>query len=147
MALRGWRIYAWGMNLELFSDAWAERWCAALNASAGYRTAAGDWDGVVALVMTADGDASLRAAVLHAAGGACQMARSATADDLARATYVFEGAPSAWREVFGGRIAPAVALLTGKLKLARGSLASLMPHAAAAREMIAAAAAVSAESP
>ena len=146
MALGDQRIYAWLMNLELFSDAWAERWCAALNASAAYRTAAGDWDGVVALVMTTDGEAGARAAVLHAGGGACRLARSATPEDLAQATYVFEGSPSAWREVFGGRIAPAVALFTGKLKLARGSLASLMPHAAAAREMIAAAATVSAES-
>jgi putative sterol carrier protein len=147
MAAMSRAIYAWVMNLELFSDAWARAWCAALNASDGYRSAARHWEGVVALVMTGDPDRPARAAVLDSAGGSCQAARAASVADLAEAGYVFEGSAAVWREVFTGRVAPAMALLTGKLKLSRGSLAALMPHAAAAREMLAAAATVPVEFP
>jgi putative sterol carrier protein len=125
------------MNLELFSDEWARAWCAALNASEGYRAAARDWEGVVALVMK--GATPGRAAVIDSAGGVCRMARAADATDLAGAGYVFEAGAEVWREVFTGQVAPAMALLTGKLTLSRGSLAALMPHAAAARELLAAA--------
>lgn len=137
MAEDGEAIYAWSMSLELFSDGWARAWCEALNASQAYRAAAQNWDGVVALVMT--GAEPVRAAVLDSAGGVCRMARAADAADLAGAGYVFEGGPDVWREVFTGRVAPAMALMTGKLKLSRGSLAALMPHAAAARELLVAA--------
>ena len=125
------------MSLELFSDAWARAWCTALNASEGYRAAAQNWEGVVALVM--NGGEPARAAVLDSAGGVCRMARAANAADLAGAGYVFEAGPEVWREVFTGQVAPAMALLTGRLKLSRGSLAALMPHATAARELLAAA--------
>lgn len=125
------------MSLELFSDGWARAWCAALNASEGYRAAARNWEGVVALVM--NGGETARAAVIDSAAGICRTARAADAADLASAAYVFEGGPQVWREVFTGQLAPVMALMTGRLKLSRGSLAALMPHAAAARELLAAA--------
>lgn len=125
------------MSLELFSEAWARAWCDALNASDGYRAAARNWAGVVALVMS--GAEPARAAVIDSAGGLCRMARAADPADLAGAGYVFEAGPDVWREVFTGQVAPAMALMTGKLKLSRGSLAALLPHAAAARELLAAA--------
>ena len=130
------------MTLELFSDRWAQHWCEGLNANAAYRAAAADWQGAVALVMTAADGADPRAVYMDAAGGVCRVARSATEADLAGAAYIFEAAPAVWREVFSGRMAPVMALFSGKLRLTRGSLAALMPHAGAARELIAAAAAV-----
>jgi putative sterol carrier protein len=130
------------MTLELFSDRWARQWCEGLNASAAYRAAASGWQGAVALVMTATDDEDSRAVYMDAAGGVCRVARSATEADLVDAAYVFEAAPAVWREVFSGRTAPAMALFSGKLRHTRGSLATLMPHAGAARELIAAAAAV-----
>ena len=130
-------IYAWSMSLELFSDGWARAWCAALNASEGYRAAARNWEGVVALVM--NGGDTARAAVIDSGGGVCRTARAADAADLAGAEYVFEGGADVWREVFTGQVAPVMALMTGRLKLSRGSLGALMPHAAAARELLAAA--------
>jgi putative sterol carrier protein len=130
------------MNLDLFSEGWTAAWCEALNASEPYRLAARDWDGIVALMMTADGSRSPRGAILDSAAGACRSARTADSAGLAKAGYVFEAGPDVWQEVFTGRIAPAMALMTGKLKLSRGSLAALLPHAAAAREMLAAAATI-----
>lgn len=135
------------MTLELFSEQWARQWCARLNESAAYRAAAAEWKGAVALVMTATNGGEPRGVYMDAEGGACHIAREASKEDLARAAYVFEASPAVWREVFGGRTAPAMALFSGKLRLTRGNLAALMPHAAAARELIATAAAVPAQFP
>jgi len=142
VALQSGSNYAWPMTLELFSEQWARQWCARLNESAAYRAAAAEWKGAVALVMTAANGGEARAVYMDAEGGLCHIAREASAEDLAGAAYIFEAAPAVWREVFGGRTAPAMALFSGKLRLTRGNLAALMPHAAAARELIATAAAV-----
>src|SRR4029078_7623591 len=128
------------MRLQFSSEGWARACCAAINASDGYRRAAANWEGVVALVMTGHPAVPTRAAIVDSAGGACRTARAAGPAEVEAAGYVFEGDAEVWREVFTGRVAPAMALLTGKLKLSRGSLALLMPHVAAAREMLAAAA-------
>jgi putative sterol carrier protein len=130
------------MSLELFSDRWAQRWCEALNDSAAYRAAAANWQGAVALVLTGTNGGTPRGVYMDAEAGVCHTARAATEADLAGAAYVFEAAPAIWREVFSGKTAPAMALFSGKLRLTRGSLAALMPHAGAARELIATAAAV-----
>ncbi len=65
-------------------------------------------------------------------------------DDLDAAEYLFEARPEVWDELLSGRMAPVMALMTGKLRLMRGSLATLMPYVAAARELIATAGAVTA---
>jgi len=142
VALQRGSNYAWPMTLELFSEQWARQWGARLNESATYRAAAAEWKGAVALVMTAANGGEPRAVYMDAQGGTCHIAREASEEDLAGAAYIFEAAPAVWREVFGGRTAPAMALFSGKLRLTRGNLAALMPHAAAARELIATAAAV-----
>lgn len=128
------------MTLELFSEQWARQWRERLNESAAYRAAAAGWQGAVALVMTARDGGEPRGVYMDAEGGVCRIAREASEDDLAGAAYIFEAAPAVWREVFSGRTPPAMALFSGKLRLTRGSLAALMPHAGAARELLAAAA-------
>lgn len=130
------------MNADLFSDTWATAWCSALNASPAYQAAAADWAGTVALVIRGDDGTARRAVLVDAAGGFCRRAHAATPGELDLADYVFEAMEPVWNDLLGGRLAPAMALLSGKLRLTRGSLAVLMPHVAAARELIAAAASV-----
>ncbi len=135
------------MNPELFSDPWAARWCAELNASVAYRGAAAEWEGGVALVMTAPEPRHARAVFLDSSRGVCREARAANEEDLAAAVYIFEAAPAIWRQLFTGGLAPVMALFSGKLRLTRGNLAALMPYAGAARELIATAGAVPARFP
>lgn len=118
-----------------FSSPWARAWCAELNASATYRTAAAAWEGSVALAAAASG-ATLGAAFLDLWHGECRAARAATPEDLAAATYVIEADPATWRSLLGGALSPVAALLTGRLRLARGQLAALLPHAQAAQELL-----------
>lgn len=118
-----------------FSSAWAEAWGAALNQSAAYREAAAKWEGSIAVVAATAGTRS-GAVFLDVWHGSCRAARAATDADLAEAAYVLEAEPAAWKAVLGGSLSPMMALLSGKVKLARGELARLLPFAAAAKELV-----------
>lgn len=131
-----------GMTFEIFSDEWATEWCRELNQSSAYRAAAAEWQGGVALVMKPGDDGARRSVYLEAGGGSCRSARAASNRDLESALYVFEATVDGWSQLFSGSVAPAMALFNGKLRLTRGSLATLMPYARAAAELIATAAAV-----
>ena len=58
------------------------------------------------------------------------------AQDLETARYVLTGKAGAWKDVLTGRTAPLLAIMTGKLKLSRGSLGELAPFAGAAKELV-----------
>lgn len=118
-----------------FSDDWARAWGRALNDSPEYRAAAMSWEGSIAAIATAERNPSL-GVYLDVWHGDCRVARVATPDDVAGASYLLEGTPTAWRELFEGRLAPVLALVTGKIQLQRGELARLLPFSAAAKELI-----------
>ena len=125
------------MAFEAFSQSWAEAWAGELNASPAYRTAAERWEGAVALILDDPDPAARRAVVLDLWHGACRSA--ATADpDAAReqAAYVFQGGQAEWRHVLCDGGSPVLALMSGKIRLAKGSLASLLPYASAAKELL-----------
>ncbi len=118
-----------------FSQSWAEAWCSALNESETYRAVAAAWEGAVALVSRElEGEPLAVHLDLH--HGACRGARVARADDLATAAYVLEAPPAVWRELLEGRGSPVMALVTGRLWLTRGELATLLPYAGAAKELL-----------
>ncbi len=131
-----------------FSNEWAVAWGDALNASPTYRAAAATWEGSIATaVVPAPGAPPLAAAFLDVWHGECRTARSASAADLATADYLIEGSPDAWRELLGGRLAPLMALLTGRIQLTRGELSKLIPFAGAAKELVGLAASIDATFP
>ena len=129
------------MTMEAFSEAWGSRWCHVLNNRPTYQTAAAAWEGAVALVMTRDGSpqSETRAVFLDLWHGACREARVATDADLESARYILTGTSQSWRGVLSGKVAPLTAVMTGKIRLTKGSMAALVPFSAAARELVAAA--------
>jgi putative sterol carrier protein len=138
------------MPMEVFTDEWARACCQAVNAHEGYRAAGAEWEDAVVLVMEADasrGVAENRAFFLDLHRGVCRSTRAATAEDLDQAPYVLSAGPAAWEQILGGRLEPVSALMTGKLRLARGGLFALAKHAAAAKELVAAAGSVDAVFP
>jgi putative sterol carrier protein len=128
--------------IEAFSQAWAEAWAAALNGSEAYRTVAAAWEGAVALVMNDGAAESRRAVLLDLWHGECRLAHTADPEDLAGAVYVFEGARAAWRQILGAGSSPVLALMTGRIKLVKGELGTLLPYAAAAKQLLELAASV-----
>jgi putative sterol carrier protein len=127
------------MDPRLFGDAWARLWCSTLNDSSTYRRAAAAWEGAVVLVMRADAASGVeaeRAVFLDLWHGSCRAARVASATDRDHARYVIEASPTGWLEVLSGGVSPITALLSGRLRLVRGSVMSLLPYAHAAKELV-----------
>lgn len=120
-----------------FSDSWARACAGAINASAAYRQAAQTWEGAIMLVMLPEQPAGSELRIwLDLWHGECRAARAATPADEPAARYVLTGSRGIWRQVLEGRVAPLMALMTGKLTVAKGSLAELIPHVASAKELV-----------
>lgn len=128
--------------LAAFSQEWAQAWALALNESDEYKRAAATWEGAVGLLLD-DGDPAFRrAVVLDLWNGACRAAQVTDPDNLDAARFVFRGDRSAWRHILTEGGSPVMALMTGRLRLAKGELSALLPYAAAARELLGLAASV-----
>src|SRR5262249_15656953 len=125
---------------DVFTDTWVAAWERELNASPAYREAAADWEGAVALRMSADATLGIpepRTVWLDLYHGLGRSARSATDADPPSAKYLIQAEPAVWKGRVGGRLSPSGALLAGKLRLAQGSLMGLLPYAAAAQLLVA----------
>lgn len=141
------------MAPEVFTGAWAEAWCRAINASEAYRAAAGAWEGAIVLRVSADPSFGLpeaRAVRMDLWHGECRGATavapsgasadsSSDAADEGEAPYLIEADPYSWKRVLEGELDPIAGLMRGKLKLRRGSVVELARYVGAARELVRAA--------
>lgn len=126
------------MAYSIFSDSWTVAWATELVASEAYQRAASTWEGSIVLSM-AQADGGEQAAYVDLWHGECRAARAATEDDLATADYLIRAELATWRKVMEGELDPVFGLMSGRLKLARGSLARLLPYVEASKELVAAA--------
>lgn len=127
------------MPLDLFSADGTAAWLARLNASAKFLEAAAAWRGTVLLVERHDG-ADARHTWVAIGEGRCLALHPAAGTDGERADFILEASPATWRALVAADTTPTMAAMTGKLRLAKGDLFALMPHAKAAAELLAAAA-------
>jgi len=135
-------------EVPVFSDAWARACAEMLKLQDGYRSAAAGWEATIMLTMSAiEADGSERRVFLDLWRGECRMARAASQEDEAEARYVLSGTVVAWQQVLTGSVAPLLAIMTGKLRLSKGSLMELLPYVTAAKELVAAASRVPARFP
>ncbi|HSB55939.1 MAG TPA: SCP2 sterol-binding domain-containing protein [Gemmatimonadales bacterium] len=129
--------------LLIFSDDWARACALVLNQGEGYRAAAATWEAIIVLTMTEVAPkGGERRVLLDLFQGACRAARAGNADDETGAHYVMSGSELAWRQVLTGTVPPLMAIMTGKIRLAKGNLMELLPYVSAARELVMAAAKV-----
>jgi putative sterol carrier protein len=135
------------MTLEAFTVVWAEHCAEAIRSSVSYRETAAEWEGDLIFVMRRKPPAEDRAVYFDLWHGDCREARLATESDLATARFVIEGSEQSWAQALGGRLAPLLALMTGRMKLTRGNLGELAPYALAARDLLAAVSGLGAEFP
>jgi putative sterol carrier protein len=123
--------------LEVFSAHWAVHCAEAIRASPAYQAAARSWEGDLVFRITRVAPEEPRAVYLDLWHGECRVVRPASTEDQNSARYLIEGDQEAWQLVFEGKLVPLLALMTGRLKLARGRVADLAPYAASARELLA----------
>ena len=127
------------MAAELFTQSWIEAWCQALQNDTTYNEAAKNWQGAIIFTMLADAEAGLpedRSVYLDLSGGNCHGGRIATPDDFEAAPYVVTGEAAAWMELLEGQTDPLMSLMSGKLRLTKGNMMSLIPRTAAARALL-----------
>lgn len=113
-------------------------WRDHLNASPLFRESAAGWRGTL-LLLEGDPDAPSRTAWVEVADGSCADARGGGSDDAARADFILAAQPSTWEALVAGRTTPVMAAMTGRLRLVKGDLLALAPHAKAAAALLAAA--------
>lgn len=145
------------MKPPLFSPRWADDFCRRLDDNPRYRELAADWDGAVALAVEADpalGVPEDVVVVLDLHRGRCRGAGIDSPADPTpgpetgpEAEFVLTGPAAVWRRVLAEGLDPILALMTGKLKLTRGSMAGLLPFAGAAKEIVTTARTLDAEPP
>lgn len=130
------------MAHEVFTEPWAEAFADELRASAAYREAAATWEGALVLAAHADPAQGLeapRAVYLDLHRGECRDGRVASDADRESAVFILAAGLEVWRRVLDGQIEPIFGVMSGKLKLERGSMARLVPYVGAAKELVAAA--------
>ncbi len=126
-------------GLEPFSAPWVTAWANGLRASDAYRHAARGWEGGVVLEVRAPTGAALgalQAVYLDLWHGECRAARLAGSTDYDSAAYVLSGTMDAWMQILHGDVSPIMAIMRGMLKLKKGWLPGLVPHAAAAVALV-----------
>jgi putative sterol carrier protein len=127
------------MPAEIFTEDWARLWHDSINANTEYKKAATKWEGAIGLVMTADPEMGIsddRIVIADLWHGDCRGAQAAAEAQLDDTPYLITAEPAAWKSVLAGKTDPIVGLMGGKLKLAKGSLFSLLPYAKAAKELV-----------
>lgn len=124
---------------DLFSPAGIAAWRAHLERSADFRRAAKGWTGTVLLVEQAAADAA-RTTYIAIDDGAIREARPGTATDRETAEFVLSATGGTWSALTESREELLGAAMRGSLRLERGQVWRLLPHAGAASAMLRAAA-------
>lgn len=127
------------MPVDLFSASGISAWRRRLNQSSAFAEAASSWTG--RLLLVEHNDRGVRRSTWVVVGqGRCAEARIGLPSDELSADYVLSASPQTWMDLITARHTPATAALLGRLTLLKGSVMSLIPHAKAAAELLAAAA-------
>jgi putative sterol carrier protein len=129
--------------MKIFSQEWADAFAAVLNHNTVYQEASRSWEeGSIALVL----DTTAQAVWLDLLHGRCLEARAVDAAQAhTLATFVIAADEATWKEVLAGHMQPLMGIMRGRLKLAKGSMARLMPYTRAATELVKSAQHIAAE--
>ncbi len=125
--------------MHVFSTEWAQAYKEAINANPKYEASSKNWEeGSVALILT-DGERS-EGVLLELLRGKCLSAtRMDGAAAREAAAFAIEGDQATWQEVLGGKLAPLMGIMRGRLKLSKGNIAKLLPYTQGAAELVASA--------
>jgi putative sterol carrier protein len=133
--------------MEVFTDPWVVRFREEINRSVDFRTHGATWDAPIALEMSFRGHAEPRRVVLHLHGGACERANCAASSSGNEIGLIIRTDVAGWQRILAGRMDPIWGIMSGRLKLVRGRLSDLVPHALAAKALVDSAALIEADFP
>lgn len=123
----------------IFTEEWAHVWGERINANPEYAAAARSWEWPLVFIVQADPSLEIpeeRGVYLDLYRGECREARAATKEDVDSAPFAIRGDAHTWKRVLDGELEPIMAIMRGKLKLTRGSMATLARYVRAAKELV-----------
>lgn len=123
---------------DFFSPDGLAAWRRHLEQSAEFAAAARGWTGTLLLRETGGADSDRRTWIALT-DGVLQELRAGAVDDEEAAEFVLAADLTTWRGLVDGSRDLAKAAFTGELKLERGSVMRLLPHAKAAVALLRAA--------
>jgi putative sterol carrier protein len=126
------------------SKEWAEAFCKELNKNEKYGRAAKTWEGDILFVVTdlpeeissKFGGRKTLAFKLDLWHGECRGMEWYEDPETAEAAYVLEAKFDDWIKIIEGKLGPIPAMTARKLKVKKGSLATIMRYTMAALEMV-----------
>lgn len=129
------------MPYELFTREWAALWGRQINASDAYRLAAQTWKWPLILTMKEDPTLGVpeRSIFLDLFKGECRETRAAAPEDFDETPFVLSADLMTWKQVLDGELEPIPGIVRGRIRLLKGSLATLLPYVLAAKELVCAA--------
>jgi putative sterol carrier protein len=130
--------------MEVFTEPWVRALREAINRNPDFRKHGATWDKPIALEMTFTGSAAPRVVELDLHRGACNGARCSSSTD---AELVIRSSAGGWRKILGRKMDPIWGIMSGQMRLIRGSLAELFPYALAAKALVESAASIDAGFP
>jgi len=126
--------------LKFPSPEWCLAYKDAINASPGYRAAAGDWTyGPVAMVVTAEPSIGLPEDVamwLDMHQGECREARLVSREEAEKASFVLVASYSRWKEVIRKLLDPTKGMMQNKLKLAKGHMPTMVKYVTSNKALV-----------
>ena len=134
----------------VFSNEWADALKVSINENVAYKEAAAKWNDGLLLVLGKDkkvNAADNPAIYLDLQHGDCLAARIANEADFETAAYILVANTKNWESILEGKVAPLSAIMRGKLKLAKGSMATLARYVNAAKEIVVSAQSLDSEIP
>jgi len=129
------------------SKEWAGKFCKVLNESVEYRNAAKTWEGAILFVCTNlpdnikqlyDGRDKVGFA-LDLYHGECRGVTWTLNPETLNTPYVIEATYDDWVKILTGKLGPVPAMMSRKLRVTKGSLATILRYATASIAMVKAA--------
>lgn len=120
---------------DLFTTDGLAAWRGHLSRSRDFAEAAEGWSGSLLLRDITPSDEVRRAWILLDAGSLREF-RLGTMDDEVRAEFVLAASTDVWDGLVSGERDLSKTALSGELRLERGSIMRLLPHARAAAELL-----------
>ena len=133
--------------MEVFTDAWAASFRDEINRSESYRSHGASWKTPIALEMSFRGSAEPRRITLDLHGGSCRHASCGRYEAEKNISLVIRTDVNGWKKILAGRMDPIWGIMSGQLKLIRGSLTEVIPFAQAAKALVESAARIDAQFP
>jgi ribonucleoside-diphosphate reductase beta chain len=123
------------MNHDLFSEEWAVEWVSSINHDTEYQQVGRKWNHKVCFNLLENGDV-ISSLLMDLQNGSCTDWDLSHQNLAENAAYVFEAEIQAWETLINEQRDPIYAIMSGFIKLRKGTVLSLSKHTKAGKRLL-----------